>query len=153
MELLEIRSRNSLCVVRCALCVRQAVRIERTTINEQRTTNKGFTLLEVLITIAILAIGVAVVLWALGTGLFARGDIESVAKALNISQARLEEIKDTAFGNINSSGPTPDAAFPAFNTTVNASNNSNIKQVDVTVSWATRGGNTNVSLTTLVANY
>jgi len=114
---------------------------------------KAFTLLEVLITVAILATGVVVVLWALGTGLFARSDIENVAKALNISQARLEEIKNTAFGNIDNSGPAPDAVFTTFNTTVNASNNSNIKQVDVTVSWPTRGGDTNVSLTTLVANY
>ena len=148
MVLLKIRSRNSSFVFRISSFVR-----EQNTKCEVRSTKTGFTLLEVLITVAIFAIGVVVILWALNTGLFARNDIESVAKALNISQARLEEIKNAAFGNINNSGPTPDAAFSTFNTTVNASNNSNIKQVDVKVSWATRGGNTNVSLTTLVANY
>lgn len=114
---------------------------------------KAFTLLEVLITVAIFATGVVVILWALGTGLFARSDIENVARALNISQAKLEEIKNATFGNINNSGPVPDAVFSTFNTTVNVSNNTNIKQVDVTVSWPTRGGDANVSLTTLVANY
>lgn len=114
---------------------------------------KAFTLLEVLITIVILTIGVVAILWALNFGLFARSDIENVATALNISQAKLEEIKNTAFGNINNSGPTPDTSFPAFNTTVTASNNSNIKQVDVVVSWPTKGGDANVALNTLVANY
>ena len=113
---------------------------------------KAFTLLEVLITIVILATGVSAVLWALNTGLFARSDTKSVATALNISQARMEEIRNTAFGNMTNNGPLPDANFTAFNTTVVVSNNTSLKQVDVTVSWSTKGGNTNVALTTFAAN-
>lgn len=125
----------------------------RFTIHDPRNTKTGFTLLEVLITILILAIGAVVILWAMSMGLFARSDIENIAQALNISQAKMEEIKDTAFGNINSSGPTADGNFPLFSTTVTANSNSNIRQVDVNVSWPTKGGNTNISLATLVANY
>jgi len=113
---------------------------------------KAFTLLEVLITIVILATGVSAVLWALNTGLFARSDTKSVATALNISQARMEEIRNTAFGNMTNNGPLPDANFTPFNTTVVVSNNTSLKQVDVTVSWSTKGGNTNVALTTFAAN-
>lgn len=120
---------------------------------QETLSHKGFTLLEILLAILILAIGMVSVLWALNTGLFARSDIENVARALNISQAKMEEIKNTAYGNINNSGPTADPTFPAFSTTVNANNDANIKQVNVTVGWATRSGNTNVSLTTFVANY
>jgi len=127
--------------------------IARSTIHDPRSTNKGFSLLEVLITTVLLAIGVAAVLWALNIALFARSDVESVARALNISQAKIEEIKNTAFGNVNTSGPAPDATFPFFSTTVTASNNANIKQVDVAVSWPTKGGTANVTLTTLAANY
>lgn len=114
---------------------------------------KGFTLLEVLIATVILTVGVAAIIWAFSAGMYATTDIENVDLALNIAQAKMEEIKNTPFVSLVDSGPTADANFSRFSTTVNVAEGQNPMQVDVTVAWNVKGGSTNITLTTLVANY
>lgn len=118
-----------------------------------RSPNKGFTLLEVLLTIVLLAVAVASIMWALSTSLFASSDTEAIEKALNIAQAQMEEIKNTPFADLADSGPAADPVFPQYSVTVNVAEGQDPMQVDATVSWATKGGQTSVSLTTLAANY
>jgi hypothetical protein len=96
---------------------------------------------------------VTAIIWALNSGIYATSDIENVDLALNIAQAKMEEIKNTAFGSLADSGPTADANFPRFSTTVNVAEGQNPMQVDVTVSWQVKGGQTSIILTTLVASY
>ena len=114
---------------------------------------KGFTLLEALIATVIFTIGVTAIIWAFNSGMFAFSDIENVDLALNIAQAKMEEIKNTAFGSLSDSGPTADANFPRFSTTVNVAEGQNPMQVEVAVAWSVLGGPANIILTTLVANY
>ncbi len=114
---------------------------------------KGFTLLEVLIATVIFTIGVTAIIWAFNLGMFASSDIENVDLALNIAQAKMEQIKNTAFGSLSDSGPTADANFPRFSTAVNVAEGQNPMQVDVTVARNVKGGSTSITLTTLVANY
>ena len=118
-----------------------------------RNRNNGFTLLEVIIATVILTVGVSAIIMALNSGVFASSDAENVDLALNIAQAKMEEIKNTSFASLADSGPTTDANFPRFSTTVNVAEGHNPMQVDVTVSWQVKGGQTNVALSTLVANY
>lgn len=118
-----------------------------------RNSLTGLTLLEVLIAAVIFTIGVTAIIWALNSGIYAAGGIENVDLALNIAQAKMEEIKNTAFGNLTDSGPAADANFPRFSTTVNVAEGQNPMQADVTVAWPVKGGSTSVTLTTLVANY
>jgi prepilin-type N-terminal cleavage/methylation domain-containing protein len=120
-----------------------------------RDTRAGFTLLEALITIVILTIVTVGLLWALNIGLFARSGAESIAVAMNIARAKMEDIRNTPYVNIQNNGPTPDSNFPYLNVTVtavNAQNIANLKQLDISVSWQTKGGQENVTLTTFVAN-
>ncbi len=114
---------------------------------------KGFTLLEVLIATIILTVGMIAILWAFNTGLFATTDVENVDLALNIAQAKMEQIKNTPFASLADSGPTADSNFPNFNLTVNVAEGQNPMQIDVTVAWQVKGGQTSITLTTLVANY
>lgn len=114
---------------------------------------KGFTLLEVLITVIILTVGIVAILWAFSAGMYATTDIENVDLALNIAQAKMEEIKNTPFANLEDSGPTADPNFANFNVTVNVAEGQNPMQVDVTVAWQVKGGQTSISLTTLITNY
>ncbi len=115
--------------------------------------NRGFTLLEVLIALIILTIGVTAIIWAFSAGMYATTDVENVDLALNIAQAKMEQIKNTPFANLQDSGPTADPNFANFNVSVNVAEGQNPMQVDVTVAWNVKGGSTNITLTTLVANY
>ena len=114
---------------------------------------KGFTLLEVLIATVIFTVGVVAIIWALNSGIYATSDIENVDLALNIAQAKMEQVRNTAFAGLADSGPTADANFPRFSTTVNVAEGQNPKQVDVTVNWDVKGGSTGFTLTTLIADY
>ncbi len=134
-------------VVRCSLFVR------RTTNHEPRTTRRGFTLLEVLIATVIFTVGILSVMWAFNMGIFASGDVEDVDLALNIAQAKMEEVKNTAFASLVDVAATPDANFSRFSTTVDVAEGQNPKQVDVTVNWDVKGGQTGFTLTTLIADY
>ncbi|MBN1872500.1 MAG: prepilin-type N-terminal cleavage/methylation domain-containing protein [Candidatus Omnitrophica bacterium] len=113
----------------------------------------GFTLLEVLIAIIVLTVGAIAVIGAFSEGLFASRTSENMESALHIAQAKLEEIKDTAFDSLADSGPTADPDFPEFDVTVDVSEGDNPMEVDVTVSWNTKGGEASATLTTLVADY
>ena len=112
----------------------------------------GFSLIEVLITLILITIGVVTISRAFSTGLFASTDIENVDLALNIVQAKMEQIKNTAFASLADSGPTADSNFSRFNVTVNVSEGQDPMQVAVTVSWSVKGGQNSIILTTLVAN-
>lgn len=113
----------------------------------------GFTLLEILITTVILSAGIVAIAWAFSTGMFAATDIENTDLAINIAQAKMEDVKNTPFGSLADSGPTPDPNFTNFNVAVNVAENTNPMQVDVTVTWQVKNQDVSITLTTLVANY
>ena len=117
-----------------------------------RSRNSGFTLLEILLTLLLLAVGMTALSQAFSTGMLASTDIENVDLALNIAQAKMETLKNTSFASLASSGPTADATFSNFNVTVSVTG-TDPKQIDVTVSWNVQGGSPTVKLTSLRANY
>jgi len=112
----------------------------------------GFTLLEILITIIVLTLGTIALIQAFSTGLLASTDVENVDLALNIGQARMEELRNTPFADLVDSGPTADATFSNFDVTINVAEDTNPMQADVTVVWNAKGGQASVVLTTLVAD-
>lgn len=116
-------------------------------------TEKGFSLLEVMIALIILAGATIAVCQAFSSGILASGDVENVDLALNIAQAKVEVLKNNGFAALADSGPAPDPNFSNFNVTVNVAEGQNPMQADVTVAWNVPGGQTNVTLTTLIANY
>jgi len=125
----------------------------RTTHHTLRITKRAFTLLEVLSATVIFTISVTAIIRALNLGIYAASDTENIDLVLNIAQAKMEEIKNTSFASLIDSGPTADANFPRFSTAVNVAEGQNPMQVDVTVAWEARGGQSSIVLTTLVANY
>ncbi|MEK6567549.1 MAG: prepilin-type N-terminal cleavage/methylation domain-containing protein [Candidatus Omnitrophota bacterium] len=113
----------------------------------------GFSLLELMIALLIFTAGVIAIIWAFGAGISATSDIENIDLALNIAQAKMEEIKNTPFASLADSGPATDSRFSNFNTAVNVGEGQNPMPVDVTVAWNVLRGQANITLTTLVANY
>ena len=118
-----------------------------------RTDNKGFTLLEILCSVVILTVGVMGVMWAFSSGMLAGTDVENVNLALNLAQAKAEELKDTAFADLSDSGPSPDPEFPDFSTEIDVAEGEDPMQIDIIVSWETKSGQSEVTLTTLRADY
>jgi len=113
---------------------------------------KGFTLIEVLLTVVVLSVGVVGVTKAFNVGLFSTVDTRKTETALNIARARMEEVKNTPFASIVDSGPTADPDFPAFSVEVDESGG-NPMQVEITVTWQDREGEEfEVILTTLIAD-
>lgn len=53
----------------------------------------GFSLLELMIALLIFTAGVIAIIWAFSAGMSATSDIENIDLALNIAQAKMEEIK------------------------------------------------------------
>ena len=115
--------------------------------------NKGMTLLEVLIATVIFTVGVVAILSAFQTGMFASAEVENVDLALNLAQERMESIKGIGYA-FTGDAKGPVSGFPAFQRQAAVTVlQPNLKQIDVTVYWQTRGGETNVALTTYIANY
>lgn len=114
----------------------------------------GFTLLEIILTVILLTVGVLALSQAFNIGMLASTDTENVDLALNIAQAKMEELRNTAFANLASNGPTADSNFSNFNVTVTVTG-LDPKQIVVSVDWNVQGtaSSTNVQLTTLRANY
>jgi len=114
---------------------------------------KGFTIVEILITVFLLAVGVVGVQKSYNVGMKAGIDIENVEIAMNLAQSKMAEVRNTGFASLADSGPAADADFPSFYVTVDVDDGENPMQVDVTVSWTYGGEQGSFVLTTLVADY
>lgn len=113
---------------------------------------RGFSLFESVMALVIFSLGVLSVTQAFNAGLFASAASESLDTAVSVAEGRMEELKNTAFAALVSTAATADPVFPIYNVTVGVTG-TEPKTVDVTVSWANRGGNSSIRLTTLRANY
>jgi type IV pilus assembly protein PilV len=122
--------------------------------------NKGFTLIEVLITIAIFAIGVLAVAsmqyWSVRNT--ASGNIMTLAS--NLARAQMETLKSlpdvTSLANgaspnpIDADGnPNPDGIFTRTWVIANPLGTSGTRRIDVTVGWRRNGQNRSVVLTSI----
>ena len=120
--------------------------------------NKGFTLIEVLITIAIFAIGVLAVAsmqyWSVRNT--ASGNI--MTQASNLARAQMETLKSvpniTSLANGASANPidadgNPGGIFTRTWVIANPLGTSGTRRIDVTVGWSRHGQNRSVVLTSI----
>lgn len=121
--------------------------------------NRGFTLLEVLLAVVILTGSIIAIMQAFSAGMFASTEAENIELALGVAQAKLENIYGTSGGIADEPrhSVTDDGFAGGVYSNQNfqvqvATDNNNPERVDVTVYWTTKGGDTSIKLTTLVAN-
>jgi len=114
---------------------------------------RAFTLLESLIALFILTIGVVSIALALGVGTQSSLSAEKTDLALNILQARMEELKNTDFDDLEDADPAIDADFNDFSVSVDVAEGQNPMQVTATVTWGQRGRQRSITLTTLAADF
>ncbi len=116
--------------------------------------SKGFTLIEVLLVIIILAIVFFPILRMFSQGIVASSEAEGTITATFLSSSKMEGIKNTSFVNIVSESRAPIPDFPKFQREVIVTEpHPNLKDVQIKVYFPIRGEEINVSLQTLVANY
>lgn len=119
---------------------------------------KGFTLLEILITIVLLTAGLTSILRAMSMGMAAESSVagsENDAIAKYLAQEKMEEIKDaSSYANIDSFVATKAALsgdYSSFERAVTVSGDP--KQVNVIVYWMVNSIEQSIDLVTLFADY
>jgi Tfp pilus assembly protein PilV len=118
-----------------------------------RSHKAGFTLVESMIAAVIFTVAIIAIIFALNTGIFAVSDVENIKSALNLAQAKMEEVKGTTYASIVSQSKAVVPGFAAFKQQVAVTTvQTGLEQVVVTVYWTVKGSETNIALTTLVAN-
>ena len=116
---------------------------------------KGFTLLEMLVTIVLLTIGIASILQMMSIAIFADTNTENSAIAYYLAQETMEDIKDaSSYSNIDSfaaSRASLSGDFSDFDREVTVSGTP--KQVNVIVYWSIKGQDQSIDLVSLFADY
>jgi len=119
---------------------------------------KGFTLLEILITIVLLTAGLTSILRAMSMGMAAESSVagsDNNAIAKYLAQEKMEEIKDaSSYANIDSFIATKAALsgdYSNFERAVTVSGDP--KEVNVIVYWIVNSIEQSIDLVTLFANY
>ena len=126
--------------------------IKRTTSGERRTTNNGFTLLEILLTLALFGAGVVGIAGLFGYALDSSLDAEYTEVAMNLAQARMEEVRNIAYASITDEAKAQVAGFPLFQRQVGVTEPlTDLRQVTVTVYWQFKGKEVNEQLVTYVS--
>ena len=113
---------------------------------------RGFTLLEMMLALALFATGTVAVVELLQRAHAGVGDGESVLIATHLASRRLEELRNTAYASLadetKASIGSP-SGYSRFSREVAVTTPyTNLEQVVVTVYWTATGGETNVSLRT-----
>ena len=119
---------------------------------------KGFTLLELMLALALFASGTVAIMELLRQAEASRTDGENILIATHLAQRRLEELRQTAYGSIDDESKasvSSPSGFDHFSREVEVTTPyTDLKQIVVKVYWAVPGEDeeTDVSLQTYRAN-
>jgi len=119
---------------------------------KQRSNLKGFSLIELMVAVVILAIAIFGIFNAFSSGWMGMADSRDRTVATNYAQEILEDIKNTPFEKIHSESTSPidDTKFYR-SISLNPIINPNIKEVTAQVTWTNwRGSVKNVEASTLI---
>ena len=116
-------------------------------------TNKGFTLLEIMLAILLLGTGLAVLLQVVSAGLFAGGVNENEIIAANLAQEKIEELRNASYAGIADEIKAVVTGFPAFQRSVSVTTpQAGLKQVSVTVYWFAKASEMSINMVTYVSD-
>ena len=123
--------------------------------NPSRSQQKGFSLLEVLLSIVLLVVGMTALLQVFSIGIFADADVENKTTALYLAQEKMEEIRDASlYADIDtfaSSRANLSGDFADFDREVTVSGEP--KQVNVVTYWDVKGTDQRVELVSVFSDY
>ena len=117
---------------------------------------KGFTLLEVILVILLMATGFVVILQAMSTGLFAGGQNESDLVAVNLAQYKIEELRNKNYATVvNEAKAVLATPYQQFSREVVISNDTpvaSMKEVTVNVYWLAKSDEVKSTLVTYASD-
>ncbi len=131
---------------------------------------QGFTLIEMLMAIILVATGLMVLMQLMGVAIFADSNLEYSLIALNLANEKLEELKDDDYDDPNldpAGSPFTEASISGFdfadqrqwtvdyvdaNLSTSVSD-TGLKDVTVEVQWTQKGGTQSVAVETLIGDY
>ena len=114
----------------------------------------GFTLIEVLVTLLLLAVVLPVVMSGVSLSLRAAEDSRSKAQASLLAQAKLSELQAENQWDLQKMEGDFGSSYPQYRWAAQLTNfeGSTLEQLDVTVLWRQRGQQYSVALSTIVTN-
>lgn len=118
-----------------------------------RHKSKGFTFLEVLLAVILIAGVFAALMEAVSLGLFSSGVDESELTAVALAQEKIEELRNTVYSGIVNESRAQVAGFFAFEREVETSTiQAGLKQVNVNVYWSVKSDELNTALVTYISD-
>ena len=119
----------------------------------KRGKKKGFTLLEILLTLVLIVGGFAALSQAVSEGFFAAAENENDLIAIHLAQEKMEELRNKSYSSIASETKAVVSGFSVFQREVVVTTpQSNLKQVNVIVYWFSKASELNVNLVTYVSH-
>jgi type II secretion system protein I len=117
-----------------------------------RRARRGFTLLEILITLMLFSVGVIAVIGLFSNAMSAGSDAENTAMAMNLVQERLEEYRNKDYLSVVNEAKAAVSAYPLFQRQVTVTESpTDLKRIRVDVYWTVPGGETSVFAETYVS--
>ena len=120
-----------------------------------RNMKQGFTLIELLITIILAACGLMALMPLIGIAIFADSNLEYSLTSLNLTNEKLEELKDSDYSLVTSATESSISGFSWVDDRIVTVSEiaTDLKDVDVEVRWTQKGGQQSVYVRTYIANY
>lgn len=119
-------------------------------------THYGFTILEVMLSLAVLAAGTVAIIEVLQRAHAGVADGESTLIATHLAQRRLEELHNVAYASLaneTKASVSSPSGFGRFSREVAVTTPyTNLQQIVITVYWTAVGGETSVTLQTYRSN-
>ena len=116
-----------------------------------KSKNPGFTLMELMIAVAILVISITALLASFINSYLLNQANNSMAIAANDAQYVLEKLKNMTYDEITSYTDSDFSNLPDESIDVTVTENGNVKEVIADVSWTDRGIQKNFNITTRFA--
>lgn len=121
---------------------------------KNKWTKTGFTLIEIVISLAILSIGIVAVLSLFPVGFDAAARSTDLTKTTFFAQQKMEEIKRNGYQETptTTSGTFSDPRF-TYTATITTMSTPNLNQVTLTVSWPYKGKTCDEAFVTFIPKY
>ena len=118
-----------------------------------RSFTRGFTLIEVLIVIALFSTGAVALLQIFSMTLYGGAENENTIVTTALAQEKMEELRNKPYASVSAEARAQVPDYTFFDREVLVTTPiSNLKQVTVNVYWKERSGDVKISLVTYVSD-